>query len=316
MTRIKRFTPIQRLFHLLLTLFFVTQSITGLARLYSSTEWGRYLASLVGGYHAARDIHKWTGLFMIALFFVHILYILTKINWRRSLASVYGPDSMLPRLSDIGQALQHTCWILGINSLLRFDRWGLWNRFDALLLRITRLPLLNRWPYLNNKDSLLSGIIEPPRFDRWSYWEKFDYFAVFWGICILGGTGLILYNPTVSTLYIPGWGLNVVLWVHRIEAILAMVHVFTIHFFIGHIRRENFPMDLAIFEGSVDLEKVRHERPAWVERLEKRGTLEDHLAQSTSIYLRVVYYVFGFTIISICLYLLINGLVNGMKLFQ
>lgn len=46
--------------------------------------------------------------------------------------------------------------------------------------------------------------------------------------------------------------------VPRIEAMLAMAHVFIIHFFISHLRRYNFPMDLAMFEGSVDLE-IRHE---------------------------------------------------------
>jgi hypothetical protein len=241
---------------------------------------------------------------------------LIKINWRRFLSSVYGPDSLLPRLSDIGQALQHLCWILGVNNMLRFDRWGLWDRFDGFLLKMTRLPPLNRLSYVKEKDSIVSEITAPPRFDRWSYWEKFDYFGVIWGILLLGGTGLILYDPIVSSGYMPGWGLNVALWVHRIEAALAMVHVFTIHFFIGHLRRENFPMDLTMFEGSVDLEKVRHERPAWVERLEEEGTLGDHLTKNTPIPLRVIYYIFGFTIISICLYLLINGLLNGMKLFR
>ncbi len=70
----------------------------------------------------------------------------------------------------------------------------------------------------------------------------------------------------------PGWVFNVLLWVHRIEALLAIAHVTTIHFFIGHLRRHNFPMDLAMFEGSVDLEKARHERPAWVERMEQIAT--------------------------------------------
>ena len=27
-----------------------------------------------------------------------------------------------------------------------------------------------------------------PTFDRWTYWEKFDYWAVFWGMFIIGGT--------------------------------------------------------------------------------------------------------------------------------
>jgi hypothetical protein len=108
----------------------------------------------------------------------------------------------------------------------------------------------------------------------------------------------------------PGWVLNVLLWVHRIEAVLAIIHVSTIHFFIGHLRRHNFPMDLVMFEGSVDLEKVRHERPAWVERLEQNGNLHGTLAGSTPIALRVVYYVFGFSVIACFIYLLVNGLAN------
>ena len=31
-----------------------------------------------------------------------------------------------------------------------------------------------------------------PQFDRWTYWEKFDYWAVFWGMAIIGGSGFML----------------------------------------------------------------------------------------------------------------------------
>jgi cytochrome b subunit of formate dehydrogenase len=154
------------------------------------------------------------------------------------------------------------------------------------------------------------GLKQLPRFDRWGYWEKFDYLAVFWGITLLGITGVILYNPVFFSNYMPGWVLNVLLWVHRIEAVLATVHVATIHFFIGHLRRHNFPMDLVMFEGSVDLDKARHERPAWVERLEQNGKLHGTQAGSTPIALRVVYYVFGFSVIACFIYLLVNGLAN------
>ncbi len=51
--------------------------------------------------------------------------------------------------------------------------------------------------------------------------------------------------------------------VPRIEAMLAMAHVFIIHFFISHLRRYNFPMDLAMFEGSVDLEFDMSDRAGW-----------------------------------------------------
>src|SRR5210317_1195468 len=91
---------------------------------------------------------------------------------------------------------------------------------------------------------------------------------------IIGVTGLLLAWPIAASRIMPGWGLNVALWVHRIEAILAMAHVFLIHFFIGHLRRHNFPMDRAMFEGSADLEAARHERPAWIARLEQSGKLD------------------------------------------
>ena len=34
-----------------------------------------------------------------------------------------------------------------------------------------------------------------PQFDRWTYWEKFDYWAVFWGMFIIGGSGSLLWFP-------------------------------------------------------------------------------------------------------------------------
>ncbi|HIJ56930.1 MAG TPA: cytochrome C [Deltaproteobacteria bacterium] len=272
MKRIKRFTPTQRVFHLVLMLSFFVQSATGLARMYGETHWGHFLASFFGGYSGVLNVHKLVGIFMLAAFFVHVFYVFIKIDWRGFPKSVYGPDSLLPRWEDVGQVLQHLGWILGLK--------------------------------------------EAPRFDRWAYWEKFDYWAVFWGICILGGTGLILSKPVVSSLYMPGWVLNVLLWIHRIEAILAMGHVFIIHFFIGHLRRHNFPMDLVMFEGSVDLEKVSHERPAWVERLEKQGTLAGNLVKSEPVAFRVTYYVFGYAMIIGCVYLLVNGIVNVSGLLE
>jgi hypothetical protein len=128
---------------------------------------------------------------------------------------------------------------------------------------------------------------------------------------VLGGTGLILYKPTLSSLYMPGWVINIALWVHRIEAILAIAHVFIIHFFISHLRRHSFPMDLAMFEGSVDLEKTRHERPAWIERLEKSDRLQSVLVAEAKPGIRVLFYLFGFTALAFGVFLLIGGLLNS-----
>jgi cytochrome b subunit of formate dehydrogenase len=150
-----------------------------------------------------------------------------------------------------------------------------------------------------------------PQFDRWGYWEKFDYWAVFWGMAILGGTGLILAYSLNSTRIIPGWTLNVAFWIHRIEALLAIAHVVIIHFFIAHLRRHSFPMDRAMFEGTVSLDATRQEKPAWIARLEQNGELEAVLAPKANRKLRLLYYLIGFTAVGVGLFLLIGGLVNS-----
>jgi cytochrome b subunit of formate dehydrogenase len=113
-----------------------------------------------------------------------------------------------------------------------------------------------------------------PSFDRFTYWEKFDYWAVFWGMTIIGGSGLVLWFPKLFARVLPGWLFNVALLVHGEEALLAVGFIFTIHFFNGHLRPEKFPMDTVIFTGVVPEEEIRTERPAEYERLVSTGQLE------------------------------------------
>jgi cytochrome b subunit of formate dehydrogenase len=112
-----------------------------------------------------------------------------------------------------------------------------------------------------------------PKFDRWTYWEKFDYWAVFWGMFIIGGSGLLLWFPRFFATFLPGWMFNVATLVHGEEALLAVGFIFTIHFFNGHLRPEKFPMDTVIFTGRVSEEELRHERGVEFERLQREGRL-------------------------------------------
>jgi cytochrome b subunit of formate dehydrogenase len=114
---------------------------------------------------------------------------------------------------------------------------------------------------------------ERPRFDRYTYWEKFDYWAVFWGMAIIGGSGLMLWFPLFFSKVLPGWMFNIALLVHGEEALLAVGFIFTIHFFNSHLRPEKFPMDPVIFTGRVTLDELKHERPAEYARLEQSGEL-------------------------------------------
>ena len=100
---------------------------------------------------------------------------------------------------------------------------------------------------------------------------------MFWGVTIIGVTGLVLWFPTFFTRVLPGWFLNVATIVHSDEALLAVGFIFTVHFFNTHFRPEKFPMDTVIFTGTVPLEEFKKERPREYEELVASGELERHL---------------------------------------
>jgi cytochrome b subunit of formate dehydrogenase len=113
-----------------------------------------------------------------------------------------------------------------------------------------------------------------PAFDRWTYWEKFDYWAEIGGTMIIGGSGLMLWFPTLFSRFLPGWVFNVAMIVHGYEALLAMGFIFTIHFFNAHLRLEKFPVDDVIFTGQLPEEELKHERGEEYARLSQSGALE------------------------------------------
>ena len=110
-----------------------------------------------------------------------------------------------------------------------------------------------------------------PRFGRWSYMEKFDYFAVFWGVAIIGGSGLLLWFPELFGRFLPGWTFNVATIVHADEALLAAGFIFTMHFFHVHFRPEKFPLDAVIFTGRATLAYMEEEHPLVAERIRDRA---------------------------------------------
>lgn len=117
------------------------------------------------------------------------------------------------------------------------------------------------------------GLGPRPQFDRWTYWEKFDYWAVFWGMAIIGGSGLLLWFPFFFSQFLPGWIFNIASLVHGEEALLAVGFIFTIHFFNGHLRPEKFPMDTVVFTGRIPEHELKAERAVQYARLTAQGSL-------------------------------------------
>ncbi|RJR47893.1 MAG: cytochrome C [Deltaproteobacteria bacterium] len=263
--RIVRFNVLDRLFHVFIMVTFLIQAVTGMGRLLFSTNWGKTVVNLFGGYDGATTVHKTVGILMIIGFVIHIIYVLAKVEWKSWRKSLFDADSLVPRPADAVHFGQKVRWFFGLGP--------------------------------------------PPAFDRWTYWEKFDYWAVFWGLPLLGITGLMLMYPLAVSRIVPGWVLNILVLLHRAEALLAMLYIFIIHFTIGHLRRGMFPMNECMFAGSVELEKEREEKPLWIARLREEGKLEEAVVPGPPPWYRVVYFVFGYTALTIGLYLLVTIIV-------
>jgi cytochrome b subunit of formate dehydrogenase len=136
-----------------------------------------------------------------------------------------------------------------------------------------------------------------PQFDRWTYWEKFDYWAPFWGVTIIGASGLIMWLPNVFGAFLPGWVFNVAAIFHAEEAFLAVVFLFTVHFFNNHFRPDKFPLEVVMFTGSVPLEEFKHEHALEYKRLVDSGEFENYLVDAPSAGKLAASKLLGFTLI-------------------
>lgn len=143
------------------------------------------------------------------------------------------------------------------------------------------------------------GMGTRPKFGKWTYWEKFDYWAVFWGIAVIGGSGLTLWFPTFFTKFMPGWLLNIATIVHSDEALLAVGFIFTVHFFNSHLRPEKFPMDPVIFTGRMTEEELQHDKPGLYEELVKTNQLSHIEARRPDLWLVNFAKIFGYTAVGI-----------------
>ena len=152
--------------------------------------------------------------------------------------------------------------------------------------RSWKVQLLGKDSILFNKNDLTEALATikwfvgagpRPPYGHWTYWEKFDYFAVFWGVAVIGSTGLMLWFPEFFTLFLPGWFINVATIIHSDEALLATAFIFTVHFFNTHFRADRFPMDTVIFTGRMTLEELKEDRPKEYAQLLKTRQLKKHL---------------------------------------
>ncbi|MGQ9646585.1 MAG: cytochrome b/b6 domain-containing protein [Thermodesulfobacteriota bacterium] len=173
-----------------------------------------------------------------------------------------------------GYFFLHLLWLLYYRFVLRGNLFG----------PESMVPTKKDFRDLRQHIAYFLGKGEPPSFGRFTYWEKFDYWAVFWGIFFIGGSGLFLWFPEFFSRFLPGIVLNLAYTIHSDEALLAIGFIFVVHLYNAHFRADVFPMDRSIFTGKIEAKEMRKRHPLeWEEmnqhpeRKERRRVRKDLL---------------------------------------
>jgi cytochrome b subunit of formate dehydrogenase len=106
-----------------------------------------------------------------------------------------------------------------------------------------------------------------PRFGRFSYVEKFDYWAVYWGMVIMIGSGLILWFLETSLRFLPKFAADIAREAHSDEGLLATLAIIIWHFYNVHLNPEHFPMNRTFLTGRISEDEMRRHHPLEYEEL-------------------------------------------------
>lgn len=198
-------------------------------------------------------------------------------GWAYVLSRILGGFETAGYIHRVAAVLMFGIFFVHLFDLVHRKRteFGSWRKM--LFGPDTMLPTRKDFADFVESVKWFLGLGPRPKYGRWTYWEKFDYFAVFWGIAVIGSTGLTLWFSEFFTLFLPGWIVNVATIIHSDEALLAVGFIFTVHFFNTHLRPEKFPMDMCIFTGSIPLEEFKRDKALEYEMLVQKGELEKYL---------------------------------------
>jgi len=183
---------------------------------------------------------------------------------------------------------------LGISHWLIFKLGGIDNvrlihRYTGIVfLAITLLHIITaligiifkRWQpsiVINKKDftdaiqniRYYIGIENSPAIcDRYDYKQKFVYWVVVISGLIMILTGLSLWFPTVITRFLPGEVIPAAKVMHTNQAFLVFLIIAIWHIYDSIFSPEVFPLDTTIFTGRISRERMIHEHPLELARIE------------------------------------------------
>ena len=208
----------QRFQHWLLAVVFILLVATGMPIKFADTEWASRLTALLGGLTPVRKIHRLCGLILIVGFGYHLCYLALAFIGRVKQSRREGKQESI---------LQHI-----LNSPMMITPKDV-RQFGQLFLYML---FIRR---------------ERPRFGHFNFMQKFEYWAVFWGIPIMGLSGLVLWKAAGFSEYAPGRLLNFAFIIHSDEAYLAFIYIAVVHIFSVILTPAVFPLSRGTLTGGV-----------------------------------------------------------------
>ena len=230
-----RFTLRDRILHLVVIFTFFGLAATGIPIKFTDAPWAKFMLDLIAGFQVAALLHRICAFILIVAFLIVLGY----------------------------------CFHFTFFNKRAGKNWK-----ERLFGPYSLLPRKQDWEDFIAMGKWFVDQGPPPSFDHWTYWEKFDFLAVFWGMAAIGLSGMIMWLPQITTKFLPGWVINVARIVHSDEALLAVIFIFTVHFFNTHWVPTKWPMNYSIFTGRIYKWEFLEDRPIEYERLKKRGELE------------------------------------------
>ena len=267
--------------------------------------------------YSQRLIHFFVILSFVALALTGMMLKFANMPWAQVLANLLGGVAVAGAIHRIAAVVTFGYFFAHIVSLIKIKRERKISWFKLVFgknsMMFNAKDLNDFWGSIK----WFLGLGPRPDYGRWTYWEKFDYFAVFWGVAVIGLSGLMLWFPEMFTKILPGWVINVAAIIHSDEALLAVGFIFTIHFFNTHLRPESFPIDPVIFTGLVPLNEYKEDRPEEYKKLKESGQLK-HVVKLTDIPPRkmLLVRIFGYSMLALgitMIILIIFSMVFGYK---
>ena len=147
----------------------------------------------------------------------------------------------------------------------------------VVLLRWQPTMLINKKDFLDAIDNLkyyfgLSN--HSASCDRYDYKQKFEYWGVVMGGILMVVTGFILWFPMIATILLPGEFVPVSRAFHTNEAMLAFLIIAIWHIYNAVFSPEVFPLDTVILTGKISRERMLHEHPLELAKLEGKNLEE------------------------------------------